>query len=179
MGIVTMEPQGKQIPCSSSVGVLAVIGSQNAKLRGWVRKFRLPVAWNSSAIMHAAGSLSPPTTRGTRVQAADRGLAAEPRSTSGPCCVDFSKKYRWAGNALKKKKLSIIQKTQKKDRTLGNFDFPFWGSFFLAASALNLNTDFKKHHENEQRCSCRANGWKAAEGPNRATLGRFSSEDIM
>lgn len=34
MGILTMELQGKQIPCSSSVGLLAVKGPQNAKLRG-------------------------------------------------------------------------------------------------------------------------------------------------
>lgn len=34
MGIVTMELQGKQTPCSSSAGQPAVKGPQNAKLRG-------------------------------------------------------------------------------------------------------------------------------------------------
>lgn len=115
MGIVTMQLQGKQIPCSSSVGLLGVKEPQNAKLQGWMWKFRLPVAWNSSAIMHAAGSLTTPAGgREWRVQAADGDLAAEPRSTSGPCCVDFSKKYRWTGNVWKKKNSPYTKDTEER-----------------------------------------------------------------
>lgn len=44
MGIVTMEPRGKQIPFSSSVGSFAVKDLPSAKPRGRMRKFRLPVA---------------------------------------------------------------------------------------------------------------------------------------
>lgn len=58
MQIITMEPQGKQIPFYS-VGLLAVRDRPNAKPRGQMRKFRLPVAPNSSGIMCSAASLPP------------------------------------------------------------------------------------------------------------------------
>lgn len=85
--------------------------------------------------MHADSSLPPPSGGRECRLLMETWLQIPCRSTSGPCCVDFSKKYRWAGNALKKK-LSIIQKTQEKDRTLGNFDFPFWDFFSLLVRLL-------------------------------------------
>lgn len=124
MRIITMEPQGKQIPFSSSVGLLAVRDRPNTKVQGRMRKFRLPVAPNSSGIMCSAASLPP--LRGTRVRAADGDLAVEPRSTSGPCCVDFfPKKYRWSGNTAGKKITPLYKRRRKKkkDRALGNSDF--------------------------------------------------------
>lgn len=59
MRIITMGPQGKQIPFSSSVGLLAVRDRPNTKVQGRMRKFRLPVAPNSSGIMCSAASLPP------------------------------------------------------------------------------------------------------------------------
>lgn len=51
--------------------------------------------------------------RGARVQAADGDLAAEPRSTSGLCCVDFSRKVQM-GWECPEKTLHNTKDTEKR-----------------------------------------------------------------
>lgn len=129
-------------------------------------------------LRHYVHCRQPAPLGGTRVQAADGDLAAEPGSTSGPCCVDFfPKKYRWSGNASEKNP-PLYKRHRIKIEPWGILTFTPEILFFLLVRLQNLLKDAKKLHENEQRCSCRANSWKPAEGLNRAALW-FSSEDVM
>lgn len=76
----------------------------------------------------------PPHQGDQNAEAADGDLAAQPRSTSGPRCVDFSKKYRWAGNAVGKKKKKTSPEYKRHRRKIepwGIFTFPSEIHFFL------------------------------------------------
>lgn len=121
MGIVTMELQGKQIPFSSSVGLLTVKEAQNAKLGG-----RGGECGNLGYLLHETA------------QALCRPPPACPPSGGRECrlltetwlqlpgahlvhVVSTPPKVQMAWKYLKK--FSPLYKRKKKDGTLGNFDF--------------------------------------------------------
>lgn len=168
MRIVTMEPQGKQIPFSSSVGLLAVRDRPTAKLRGRMRKFRLPVARNSSGIMCSAASLPP--SGGPECRLLTGTWLWSPGAHLVHVVLTFSLKSTDGLEIPLEKNCSVIQKTQKKKiEPRGILTFPPEIPSVLLVRLLNRGMP--------------RNGMKrsrdAAEGLNGAALDRFSSQDIM